>query len=503
MPVLAKDLRYGPFQPDLPEYNNPGSSVITNVIPVAGGYEPTLALEEIGGALGGTPLGAFSALDNSGNVINFAADDGDLYKQNAGTLNWDVVSKAGGYTTGADDFWSFTQFGNFVIATNFADAVQVFELGVSTLFADLGGSPPKAKYVATVREFVMFAYLDESGTVDPFGVRWSANGDHTSYPTVGADAAIAVQSDRVTLESQFGFITGMTTGLQGGDVVIYQKRGLTRGLFTGSPFFFTFDQIEGSRGTDAPNSIVEIGGYNFYLAEDGFYAFDGVNSVPIGAQKVDRTLFSTISSDFNQVFGTADPTKKIIYWAFPTVSSTPDTMFIYSWDIQEWSKADGYSVVFLNRSLTNGFTLETLDTISTSLDLLPASLDSREFQGGELRIGAWTTDNKFASFSGTTLEATVDTTLRQITQTDRLAFVREIWPHVQNANDADITSALGHQYQTNDGIVYTGFTSINAMGFCPLRVTARFGRVRTKIAAGATWDFIHSCDVVGVGKGRR
>lgn len=509
MVVLAKDLRFGPFLPDLPDYNSPGSDTITNVLPVTNGYAPMKALSALSGALDDTPKGHFSVVDTSGNVTTFAGDDTKLYKQDAADLTWDDVSKVGGYNLTATDYWDFTQFGNFVIAVNLQDPPQVWELGVSTVFADLGGSPPQAKYVATVKDFLFLAYLDESGTIDPYGVRWSAAGDHTLWPTIGSDTAIANQSDRQTLEAQFGEITGLVVGLQGGDAAIFQERGIQRTLFTGSPFFFSFDQIEGSRGTVAPNGIVQIGGYVFYLSVDGYYAFDGVNSRPIGQQMVDRTFFEQIAAgggDFLKVFGVADPARKLIYWFYPAEGAATDTAnatLVYSWDIQEWSSGDGYEVLFASNALSNGFTLETLDNISTNLDLLPASLDSPIWQGGDLRIGAWNSDNKFATFDGANLQALLDTRETQISQQDRLVFVRELWPHFENSDDSSMAMALGCRYSTNDAISYSGFTAPNSMGFSPTRKTARFARVRARLTAGTTWDFVQSCDIIGDLKGRR
>lgn len=121
MTVLAKDLRFGPLLPDLPDYNSQGSAKINNVLPVAGGYEPMLALSELSGELDGTPKGAFSVVDPSGNITNFAGDADKLYKQDPSDLTWDDVSKVGGYNLTTEDYWSFTQFGNFVIACNIND----------------------------------------------------------------------------------------------------------------------------------------------------------------------------------------------------------------------------------------------------------------------------------------------------------------------------------------------------------------------------------------------
>ena len=78
-----------------------------------------------------------------------------------------------GFTTSEDGVWRFGQFGNTLIATNYADNPQKFVLGTSTEWEDLGGSPPKARHIAIVRGFVMLGNLVESGTGYQNRVRWS------------------------------------------------------------------------------------------------------------------------------------------------------------------------------------------------------------------------------------------------------------------------------------------------------------------------------------------
>ena len=46
----------------------------------------------------------------------FAGDAGKLYSFNAVTSALDDVSKAGGYTMAAKDYWQFVQFGNYIVA---------------------------------------------------------------------------------------------------------------------------------------------------------------------------------------------------------------------------------------------------------------------------------------------------------------------------------------------------------------------------------------------------
>ena len=113
-------------------------------------------------ALPGACRGYFYARNADQSVTVFAATASKIYKLNNTDFSWTDVSKAGGSYTAAGngEQWQFAQFNNFVIAAQINTVLQVFDLTSSSAFADLGGSPPPARYVAVVNRFVVL-----SGTV--------------------------------------------------------------------------------------------------------------------------------------------------------------------------------------------------------------------------------------------------------------------------------------------------------------------------------------------------
>ena len=56
-----------------------------------------------------------------------------IYQLDGGTF----TSRKGSLTGFNTDFWTFTQFGNYVIASNGVDAPQYYLMGTSTNFANL------------------------------------------------------------------------------------------------------------------------------------------------------------------------------------------------------------------------------------------------------------------------------------------------------------------------------------------------------------------------------
>ena len=147
------DIPFGPWLPDQMSLENKGAERALNVIPVtARTYGPIYDLAESFNALGTACLGAASFRGIGGTVANFAGTASKLY--NLQSSVWTDVSKVGGYSVAVNDKWSFTQFGDDVIATNGTDNPQVWTIGTSSVFADLGGSPPVSRLCAQVRDFV-------------------------------------------------------------------------------------------------------------------------------------------------------------------------------------------------------------------------------------------------------------------------------------------------------------------------------------------------------------
>lgn len=495
---------FGPFMPDMPEFENQGAAVMRNVLSVRGGYEPALSTVRIGNPVSADPIiGAVSAFDQAETAQQYAGSTRGLFQQSAAAAVWTDVSKAGGYATALTERWRFTNFGLQLIGVNFTDNVQFKSLRSPGNFDDLPGNPPRARYIATVRDFVALAYIND-GTIFPYRIRWSAIGNSTNWPVPGSDAAISVQSDQQDLPGDFGHITGIVGGLSGADAVVFQERGLTRMSFdTTGRFFFLFDTIEGGRGTPAPNSIVQVAGVVFYLGEDGFYQFNGVQSVPIGAGKVDRTFFEDVQqTELGQITATADPKKKIVYWTYPSRFEGKKTL-AYSWDTSEWTVIDGYDVVQLTQAITVGATLD--DDLGGDDDLLDSdapSLDSAIFTGGNQIIGGFDPDGYFVSFDGPPLVATVQTT-EQAVAMDRRFFLRELWPDIEGP--AKIKMRTIHRNQLTQDVTFGAFADKNDVGFCPQRVNDRYMRLEAVIEPDGLqpWQFAKSVEAIGEAAGRR
>jgi len=482
-------IQFGEWLPDQPDFQNVGATEAKNVMPSASGYTPIKALEALSGAADNRIRGIFPAKDTSSNIKLFAGDAGKLYLFDATDSGLDDVSKSGGYSLQSEDYWRFVQFGNRVIAAGGINApTQQFVVGTDTAFSDLTGCP-KAKFVANVRDFVMTAHIDESGTTTPYRVRWSAINDATSW-TIGTDQA----------DSQDIADAGEITGLVGGEyATILLERAIVRATYVGTPLIFQFDKVETTRGCQFPGSVANVGHTVFYLSNDGFYAFDGQQSTPIGAEKVNRWFFDEFDAQNSERLSCAvDPKNQVVMWSFVSNSATavePDKVLIYNYALQRWSYGE-FETEFLAPYFTAGYTVETLDNISSSIEDLPASLDSDLYKGGGYIFGG-SKDKKLHSFTGSPIAATVETAEFALGQ-NRHAVVNRVIPLTQGGA---VTVQVGTRNRQTDQQSFGTAASLNTQGFCPTRAQGRFHTVRCNLTGN--WKFAQGVDIDGKVLGER
>ena len=142
------------FLPDHPQYRNEGLTDAKNVVPSFKSYQPMKNISTVStNALTKRCQGFKSFKSSAGNITSFAGDETKLYKYLANAFT--DVSGGTTFSCPADSQWEFTQFGNYIIASNGANTPQVWELDNSNAWANLGGSPPNFKLSAVVRSFVV------------------------------------------------------------------------------------------------------------------------------------------------------------------------------------------------------------------------------------------------------------------------------------------------------------------------------------------------------------
>lgn len=492
--MLSNPLQFGSWTPDAPDHENPGCTKAQNVIPRGPyGYGPFPDFS----AFSTTPLsarcqGAISVPDTSGFTYPYAGDATKLYRL-ADTV-WTDMSGAT-YNCPEDDSWEFVKYGSYVLACNISDDVQSLTIGSGTNFANHFTSTltPKCRHMGIVKTFLVIGNVNEGGSLYPDRIRWSAEGDSQDM-----DQSATTLADFSDLPGDGGWVQKIIGGDYG---VIFQERQISRMVFEGSPTVFRVDPLEQNRGALTPGGVIALGRSIFYLAPDGFFLFDGLQSQPIGDRKVNKYFFDNASENYNyRITSAIDYQNQVVLWSFCTTgNTTPDKILVYHWPSGWWAFANVTLDLIFN-DLSKGTTLDGLDSLFASIDDVTPSLDSRVWSGGTLQVGGFNTSFNSGAFTGSNLAAVIETSARQLFPGYQ-ATITGVEPLVDGGT---LTAAVAPQLRLNDTASFGSAGSQTTEGIIKVaKSKSRYHRYQVNVAAGGTWKHAQGVKVEAVREGSR
>ena len=392
--MATQRIPFGEWMPDQPGITGALTDA-KNCVSQAVGYGPFPQAVAFSAAAAENLTSLFASKQPDGVTKLFAAGRTKIYTVSGVGA---VTQVNTGYTTSASERFRFTQFGDVVIATDNSSKLQAWTLGTSTAFADLAASAPVAKYVTVVRDFVVTANTFESSKQEQYRVRWSGINDESTW------------TPSATNQADFQDIAdgGQIMGIRGGEFgLILLERGIQRMSYIGSPLIFQFDNISRNKGCMVSGSIAQYQGVTFFLSDDGFYACDGQQVMPIGSEKVDRWFLDDVSdNDYGTMSAAVDPVRKLILWNYKSKDGSRN-LIMYNFNTKKWTHSDA-GTDFISDASSASSTLEEVDSLSASIDALATPLDSILFAGGKYFLGG-TLATKVITYTGTPMTARIQT----------------------------------------------------------------------------------------------
>jgi len=492
---MPDTIQFGEWTPDLPSRKNAALEA-KGVVSIAGNYAPFKSISDYAGADAATAavcLGMKGVYDGFANGQIFAGDQDALY-----TLVSRVatdVSKVGGYTVSSDDWWQFEQFGDYVVAVARETVPQVYQMGTSTAFANLAGSPPEATCVARINDFLMMG--------KDFTAYWCGFNNITTWTP-----STTTQAGTQDLDQAQGKIQAIVGGEY---AAIFQERAIRRAVFVGPPVTWDFgqDAVETKRGAIGPHATARFGGSIFFCADDGFYVFDGNSSRGIGSGKVDNYFQRRLNYGYrHKVAVGVDTINKFVVFGFPAGSATNiSELLIYSLTDGRWTH-DEVSLETITDMPVEALTVDNFEIYEPSDDLDTTALDGINIDSNvfdekrRLLAGVSATTHRIGTFTGENRQAIVETGEFEPAAGKR-ALVTEIWP-VGDFDASNVSASIGYRRALpGASVAYTQATSINRAGFCPQRMDARFVRARVQVSTGASWtrlEGVHHTTVLTGGR---
>lgn len=306
----------------------------------------------------------------------FAGTQTKLYEL-TGTTWTDRSAGGGSYTGSVDSRWSWAQFGDTSMASNYIDAMQSSSTGA---FANLAAAP-KAKIIVSASNNFVIAFYTNEGVYGVQPDRWwcCAQNDQTTWtPSVATGA---------TTGRLIATPGSITAALQLGDyVTAYKLRGIFIGSFVGSASgTWQWTLVPGSNdcGAVGQEAVCDIGGAHFIVGDDDFWIFDGTRPVSIGDEV--RNWFKANSSEAYRfrTKATFDRARNVVWINYASKNSTGaiDSCLVYHVKRKRWGRDDVTMEAALNY-VAPGTVINGLDAYAATIDALPPiPFDSPYWQG--------------------------------------------------------------------------------------------------------------------------
>jgi hypothetical protein len=490
-------LPFGEWLPDQPDNLNPGATVATNVYHAQSSYKPVKGLVPYSGASSVTQnaKGAGSFRDNTNAVFTFVGTKNNIYKLTSGTF----TSVKGSLTiSGGDtDFFTFTQFGQYIIASNGVNPPMYYLMGTSTNFATLqsiasaGTVPSKFRVSGVIRDFLVTGNIENAKNK----VAWSGINDISVW-----EAGVS-SSDTQVLPGSGGQVVAITSGEVG---YVFRQNQITRMDFVGGNVVFRFSVISPNRGAVYGQTVCQDNRQVFFYADDGFFQINGDQILPIGAEKVNRFFDLDLNKAFtDRITAAVDPFNTLAIWLYPSKNNPGNTtgicdrLLIYNYVTQKWTIANVQASQIFEQFVSFN-TVELMDLISENLDEINISLDTPFWSVGHLRLGAIDQNFKAAIFSGTNLEAELETKEAEIIKGSR-SNITGIRPIV----DAVANVTVKTREKLADAVTTSATSAMNDSGINPVRQSGRYVRANVKIPAGSVWSHAQGIDLTVTPGGNR
>jgi len=482
---------FGEWLPDQPDHNKQGANVATNVYYAANTYKRFPSLVAYSSNTTSTDSkGAGSFRDNSNTVYNFVGTRTNLYQLSSGTF----TSRKASLTGTATDFWTFTQFGEYVIASNGVDAPQYYLMGTSTNFANLSaiqsaGTVPTFRVSGVVRDFLVTGNITNATN----RIQWSGINDITVWS--------GKQSDLQDLPGSGGQVVAITSGEVG---YVFRQNQIIRMDYVGGATVFRLSVISPNRGAMYGRTVCQDNRQIFFYADDGFYQINGDQILPIGVEKVNRFFDLNLNKAYSdRICAAVDPFNQLAMWLYPSASNTSNTtgicdrIIIYNYATKKWSLAEANASTIFPQYI-GAYTVELMDIISENLDNINASLDTDFWSGGQQFLGAVDSDYKAAIFSGTSNECEVETA-----EIEPFPGLRSNITGVRPIVDAAATVTVKARERLADSESETSSSSMVASGMNPVRKSGRYIRANVKVASGTIFNHAQGIDLVASRAGVR
>lgn len=372
-----------------------------NLLPCALGMRP--APTEVPAGVNALPdevRGAIAAVDLTGSRIAVVGTTASLYRMNGAA--WVDAAAGESISLGGDERWSFGQFANSTVAASLSTGMLIATGADFTAIANA----PKAKILVVVKGFVM-AFNTEDTVYDVSPDRWwcsaylNANDWTPNVATLCTTGRLVESGGAITAAERLG-----------DDVVVYKRRSTFLGRYTGPAEVWNFAHIDGEVGCVGQEALCSTGKLHYFVGDDDFYTFDGVQVKPLGRGVLRDWYTSQRDPKYiHRSIAFWDKISQLIWFFFPSTEALGviDRGVVFHPDTGKWGCID-CNVQTLMRYASPPATYDTgIEGISTYENGPSIPYDSPFWIESQELIAGFDQNNLLVTFSGVAADSSFTT----------------------------------------------------------------------------------------------
>lgn len=334
---------------------------------------------------------------------------------------------------------SVATYGDWIIITDGQNQPKILKNPDGNSFADLGGSPPKAKYVFFNNGHLILANLIEGSTSYPKRIRWSARENIEDWAE-----SLTTGADYQDFPDNLGAITGI--GSLGDSFAIFFSDSISLGVYSGGIYTFSFKHNAFKNiGCPYPKSIVSVGNAIYFWGRESIYKLSADGLVDIAHNRVKRYVFDNFNKDqASQISAIFDYRRGLIFWGYvSSASQTPDIILVYN--ILE----DCFTTISLSHKaliIANQTASIDLDQDDRLVDSYNILVDSDTFYGATIVPMVVDKDGYIGYFGGDMLEGEIE--LPELETYPEILVVKGL--KIRGSGPISGQVEVNHRYSHND-----------------------------------------------------
>lgn len=251
---------------------------------------------------------------------------GKLELYDTGTGLWGSIASTP-FSGGDDDFFSYATVteSDLLIITNGVDKIRKW--GGSGNNAALGGSPPLAKYCCYISPYLLIAYTNDGAFIKPWAIQWC----DTAQPEVwtgGNSGGVLISNEPSAIQN----IVKLNEF-----AACYKEKSIWLGRKVETSDIFIFDPIKTGIGLGSPRSVAEAEGIHYFMGQNDFYYFNGIQITPIGAPVRDYIFTRIDRSKIDRCFAiTIEELSEVWFFVIITGYSWPTEVWKFNYKLGFW-----------------------------------------------------------------------------------------------------------------------------------------------------------------------